>query len=317
MALWISLPVLSFISRSVNNNFLPHVNIFIFTHFTDYCVIMHVTFVAIDERKNIMSQQYPPDNSGQPWNNNPQQPSQPWNNNPQQPYQQYPPDNSGQQPWNTNPQQPPYQQYPQQPYYPQQPPMYQQPPKKRAKWPWFVGGGCLVLLLITCGVLVALGKFASTVVTQGNISKIAATVQSAAQASVTPTSISAHHKINEAVSADTIWQITVTKVSTNQGSTLVTPQAGNTLLQVEVTMKNISTQQQTASSLIQYSLHDASGQKYTEDLLTGKVGPEGVVGAGNSLKGTITYEVPQNTKSFILDFTANFTGEQVSWDLTL
>jgi hypothetical protein len=258
-----------------------------------------------------MSQQYPPDNSGQPWNN-PQQPSQPWNN-PQQPSQQYPSDNSNQQ-WN-NPQQP-YQQYPQQPYYPQQPPMYQQPPKRRAKWPWFVGGGCLVLLLITCGVLAALGKFAATA-TQSSISSVAATVQTAAQATITPASISAHHKVNETISVDNIWQVTVTKVSTSQGSTLSTPQAGDTLLLIEVSMKNISTQSQTASSLIQYSLRDSSGQKYTEDLLTGKIGPEGAVAAGDPLKGTITYEVPKSTKSFILDFTANFTGQQVSWDLTV
>jgi hypothetical protein len=266
--------------------------------------------------KISMSQQYPPNNNGQPWND-PQQPSQPWNNPQQQPpYQQYPPDNSNQQ-WNNPQQQPPYQQYPQQPYYPQQPPMYQQPPKRRAKWPWFVGGGCLVLLLLSCGILVVLGKFATTA-TQGGISNIAATVQTAAQASVTPASVSAHHKINEVVNVDNTWEVTVTKVSTNQGgSALVTPQAGNTLLQIEVTMKNISTKQQTASSLIQYNLRDASGQKYTEDLLTGKVGPEGAVAAGNPLKGTITYEVPQSTKSFVLEFTANFTGELASWDLTV
>ena len=257
--------------------------------------------------------QYPPDNNGQPWNNpqqpnqpwgNPQQPSQPWNG-PQQPYQQYPPDTGNQQ-WNN----------PQQPYYPQQPPMYQQPPKRRAKWPWFVGGGCLVLVLIICGVLAVLGKFAATA-TQGSLTNVAATVQSAAQSNVTPSSISAHHKIGETVSVDNIWQVTVTKVSTSQGTSLSTPQAGNTLLQVEVTMKNISGQQQTASSLIQYSLRDASGQKYTEDLLTGKVGPEGAVAAGDPLKGTITYEVPKSMKSFMLDFTANFTGQQVSWDITV
>ena len=290
--------------HSSNSNFLTQFDTFILNHFTYSCVIMHMIFVAFDERENNMSQQYPPDNNSQPWNN-PQQPSQPWNN-PQQPYQQYPPDNSGQ-PWN-NPQQP-YQQYPQQPYYPL-------PPKRRVKWPWFVGGGCLVLLLLTCGVLVVLGKFAATA-TQSSISNVAATVQSVAQASVTPSSVSAHHKVNETISVDNIWQVTVTKVSTSQGTTIATPQPGNTLLQVEVSMKNISGQQQTASSLIQYSLRDTSGQKYTEDLLTGKVGPEGAVAAGDPLKGTITYEVPKSTKSFILNFTANFTGQQVSWDLTV
>jgi hypothetical protein len=285
---------------------------------------MHVAFVAFDERENNMSQQYPPDNNGQPWNN-PQQPNQPWGN-PQQPDQSWNNPQQPNQPWG-NPQQPNQQQYPpdtgnqqwnnpQQPYYPQQPPMYQQPPKKRAKWPWFVGGGCLVLVLVICGVLAILGKFAATA-TQGSLSDVAATVQSAAQSNVTPSSVSAHHKVGETVSVDTIWQVTVTKVSTSQGTTISTPQAGDTLLQVEITMKNISSQQQTASSLIQYSLSDASGQKYTEDLLTGKVGPEGAVAAGNSLKGTITYEVPQSTKSFVLNFTSIFTGKQVSWDITV
>jgi hypothetical protein len=233
-----------------------------------------------------MSQQYPPDNGNQQWNN------------PQQPYQQYP------------------QQPQQQPYYPQQPPMYQQPPKKRLLWPWFVGGGCLVLILAICGILFALGKFATTA-TQSTLTNIEATAQSASQSDTTPTSVSAHHKLNETVSVDNTWQVTVTKVSTYQGNTISTPTTGNTFIQIEVSMKNISKQQQIVSSLIQYSLHDTSGQKYTENLLTGTAGPDGTVAAGDPLKGTITYEVPANTKSFVLDFTPNFSGQQISWDLSL
>lgn len=239
-----------------------------------------------------MSQQYPPDDANQQWNN------------PQQPYQQ----------WN-NPQQP-YQQYPQQPYYPPQQPMYQQPPKKRPVWPWFVGGGCLVLILAGCGIFFAISRFAATTV-QTALPNVEATVQSAAQSAGTPGTVSAHHKLNEAVSVSNTWEVTVTKISTSQGSTLSTPAAGNTFVQIEVSMKNISKTSQIASSLIQFSLHDTSGQKYQENILSGASSPEGSVAAGDPIKGTITYEVPANTKSFVLDFTPNFTGDQASWDLSL
>jgi len=250
-----------------------------------------------------MSQNYPPDNGNQPWND-PQQPYQQYPQQPQQPY--YP----------QQPQQPYYPQQPQQSYYPQQPPMYQQPPKKRLRWPWFVGGGCLVLILATCGILFALGKFAATT-TQSSLTDIEATAQSISQSDLTPTSISAHHKLNETVSVENTWEVTVTKISTYQGNDISTPTAGNTFIQIEVSMKNISKQQQIASSLLQYSLHDTAGQKYTENLLTGATGPDGTVAAGSPLKGTITYEVPANTKAFVLDFTPTFTGQQISWDLSL
>jgi hypothetical protein len=258
-----------------------------------------------------MSQQYPPGDGNPQWNNPQQYPSGDSNsqwNNPQPPY------NSGQPPY--SPGQPPYN--PQQPYYPQQP-MYQQPPKKRLLWPWFVGGGCLVLILAICGILVVVSRVATNVVNNSasSLPNVEATVQSAAQTDATPASVSAHHKLNEVVSVGDTWQVTVTKVSTNQGDDINTPTAGNTFIQIDVSMKNISNQQQIASSLVQYSLTDTSGQKYDENLLSGAAGPEGNVAAGAPLKGSITYEVPTSTKSFVLSFTPDFSGQLVSWDISL
>ena len=263
-----------------------------------------------------MSQQYPPDNSNPQWNNPQQYPS--GDSNPQWSNPGQPPYNPGQPPY--NPGQPPYNPG-QQPYYPGQPPMYQQPPKKRVLWPWFVGGGCLVLILAICGILAIAGKFAANTA-QSSLSNITSTVQSGTLnvtpgINLTPATVSAHHKLNELVSVGNTWQVTVTKVSINPGNTLSTPTAGHTFIQIEVSMKNISNKQQIASSLVEYNLTDASGQKYDENILAGAAGPEGNVAAGATIKGAIVYEVPTSTKAFMLNFDPDLSGQQTSWDLSL
>lgn len=124
-----------------------------------------------------------------------------------------------------------------------------------------------------------------------------------------------HHKLNESVSVDAIWQVTVNSVKTSQGSDFTSPKSGNTFLLISVSMKNISGSQQTASTIIQWSLRDATGQKYDETIVSGTTGPEGNVAAGDPLIGTLAYEVPTATKTFVLDFVSSIGGQQVSWDI--
>ncbi|HEY4386894.1 MAG TPA: DUF4352 domain-containing protein, partial [Ktedonobacteraceae bacterium] len=74
-----------------------------------------------------------------------------------------------------------------------------------------------------------------------------------------------HHKIGEAVSVDNKWQVTLNQVHFQQPDEINQPQkAGNVYLMIDVTMKNISNEQQTASSLIQFDLRTEDGMRINE-----------------------------------------------------
>lgn len=217
-------------------------------------------------------------------------------------------------------QQPMYQQQPQGPQYdprfaqPMQPPMSPQLLRKPRRWPWIIA--LIVVFFIGFG-LGHIGTGGGAIAVQST-----ATVQTTAtQAGTTPQqtpqpSTTGHHKIGETVNIDNIWQVTVTGAKTNQGDDILHPKAGHTFLSIDVSMKNISSSQQAASSLIQYSLRDTAGQQYNETIATNATSPDGPVNAGAPLKGTLTYEVPTSTKSFVLGFVATLTGQQTSWDIT-
>ena len=68
-------------------------------------------------------------------------------------------------------------------------------------------------------------------------------------------------------------------------------------------MKNISSQEQDVSSLLDFMLQDINGQKYTETIdpdagatIDGKIDP------GSQLQGSIVYKVPASMKNFTLAF---------------
>jgi Domain of unknown function (DUF4352) len=219
------------------------------------------------------------------------------------------------------PQQPMYQQPPQTPQYdprfaqPMQTPMPPQPLRKPRRWPWIIA--LIVVFFIGFG-LGHIGTGGSTAAVQNT-----ATVQATAtQAGTTPqktpqTTSTGYHTVGETVNVDNIWQVTVTGVKTSQGDNIIHPKAGHTFLFINVSMKNISFSQQAASSLIQYSLRDTAGQQYNETIATNATSPDGPVNAGAPLKGTLTYEVPTSTKSFVLGFVATLTGQQTSWNITV
>jgi Domain of unknown function (DUF4352) len=217
-------------------------------------------------------------------------------------------------------QQPMYQQPPQTPQYdprfaqPMQTPMPPQPIRKPRRWPWIVA--LIVVFFIGFG-LGHIGTGGSTAAVQNTTTVQTTATQAGTAPQQTPqTSSTDRHKIGEAVNVDNVWQVTVTGVKTSQGDDIIHPKAGHVFLSVNVSMKNISSSQQAASSLIQYSLRDTAGQQYNETIATNATSPNGPVNAGEPLKGTLTYEVPTSTKSFVLGFVATPGGQQVNWNIT-
>lgn len=266
-----------------------------------------------------MSQQ-PPDSSQPPYGNQ-SFGNQPFGN------QSF---GGGQPPTNYPPQQP-YQgqpQYGQQQYYPQQQPgmyppaqqpmMPQQPPKKKHTLRNVLIIVAIVLVLACGGVSAVLINAAKSV--SNNVSNAVATANvSSTQATSAPATQS-NFKVGQVISVGNTWQVTVLSAKTDKGGQFNTLQKpGDTFVLITVSMKNISSQEQNASSIIQWALQDTSGQKYNIGIDTNAgATPDGKVEAGLPLKGVLTYEVPANIHAFILSFQSNLlsTG-QTTWDITV
>jgi Domain of unknown function (DUF4352) len=247
--------------------------------------------------------------SNQPPNNEPWQPQEGYN---QPPWQQPPNTNYPPQPPPNQPYQP-YQPYPQQPM-----PPYQQPPKKKSRlWLWIVLGIVGVLVLGCIGVSALVYSAARSVTTTTTISTLTTEVATTTNTTPAPSNTQ-HFAVGQVVKIDDTWNITVNSVKTSKGDQFSVPKSGNTFLIIDLSMKNISAQEQNVSSLISFNLQDNTGQKYTESLttLSDVHPPDGKVEAGAPLRGQLVYEVPISMKTYTLSFQADFTSAgQTIWDI--
>ncbi|MFL5653132.1 MAG: DUF4352 domain-containing protein [Ktedonobacteraceae bacterium] len=255
--------------------------------------------------------QYPP-------NNNPQQYSQPPNDQPQQP--QYPPQQWQQQNTQYSPQQQPEQW--QQPMY-QPPPQsmspFQQPPVQPQKKKSKPG----LILAVVAGVLLLACVIAGIVVVTASKSANTGTSVSSNNSSTTTTtapttSTSAQHfQVGQTVKVGDTWQITINSAKTDNGGQFSTLKSGDEYLNLNITAKNISSQEQNISSAVQFTLTDITGQKYDETIdLNAGATLDGKVEAGSQLKGNIAYEVPKSVHSFQMAFEVDIISSgQTIWDV--
>ncbi len=134
----------------------------------------------------------------------------------------------------------------------------------------------------------------------------------------TPAPAAKHFKVGEAVTVGSTWKITVNSVKSDSGTQYIKPKAGNTFLLVDVSMTNISSKEQSASSALMWHLRDSTGQEYTETMTGDNKPPDGKVEAGSPLRGVLAYEVPAAEKHFTMGFEADLvSGGQTVWDLVV
>jgi hypothetical protein len=131
----------------------------------------------------------------------------------------------------------------------------------------------------------------------------------------TPTVPQTHYQIGQTLQIDGIWQVAIISVRSSSGDQYTKPKAGNTFVLIDVDMKNLTSQQLTASSIVQYALHDTSGQSYAQTPLSGTSSPDGIVQANAELKGTLVYEVPATIHTYTLSFITSVGRPQVIWDI--
>jgi len=208
------------------------------------------------------------------------------------------------------------QQPPEQPLYPQYP--QQQPPKKKKAWLWIVGiiG---VLALCSCAGFVGLGTMGSHILgSTANTGTLSNNSTQSANNSQ-PAQATQHFKVGQTVKVGDTWEVMINSVKTNQGNSIDTPKSGMVFLLIDVTLKNVSNQEQPVSSLVMWTLRDPGGQQYTETVTTfAGAPPDGKAAAGSPVRGTLAYEIPTSTHSFILAFQADIVaGGQTLWDITI
>lgn len=194
----------------------------------------------------------------------------------------------------------------------------QQPRKSRKKL--WITLGVILLLVIIIGAVASNGNKSGTASPQPTTSANSAPTQ-ASQPTTAPTQAnSGTHKIGETVTIDN-WDAVVNSAKISTGGQFDTPQhSGDVFLEISVSVTNNTGKAQTFSSLLSFTLKDSSGQKYDETIVTDAPStPDGNVAAGGKLKGTISYEVPKDTKSFELDFSPDPFGstDVAVWTFTV
>lgn len=166
--------------------------------------------------------------------------------------------------------------------------------------------GSLALVAIAAAVMLACG------------SGTAANSGSTTNGSTSASSSSKHFKAGDQVKVGNTYVVTVNSAKISQGDDVFQPKSGNTFLIVDVSLKNVSSQEQNVSSLLMFTLKDATGQQYNETVTDGATPPDGKVEAGDTLRGQLSYEVPQAQHSFTLAFQADITSSgQTIWDLSV
>ena len=188
-----------------------------------------------------------------------------------------------------------------------------QPPRKRRTGLWIALGIIAVLLFACIGVSAIVLHGASTAV-----NSVATSIATFTPATgTTPVSTSSPNSIGKPVVVNADWTVTLNKVSTSTGTEFDMPKTGNVFLVVNVTLHNTSGSTQNASSLVQWSLKDTTGQTYNEDIGFGGE-PGGTVAKGGLIRGNIAYEVPKSVHSFILQFVAGIgSNDLAEWNVNI
>ena len=128
-----------------------------------------------------------------------------------------------------------------------------------------------------------------------------------------------HFKVGDQVKVGDTWVVTVNSAKPHGPTEFDQPKSGDTYLVIDATFKNVSSDEQNLSSLLQLSLKDSTGQKYDETIVTFVKGsPDGKVAAGDLLRGQVVYEVPKAQKAFTFAFESDIVSSgQTIWDINV
>ncbi len=186
-------------------------------------------------------------------------------------------------------------------------------PKKMRKGR-VIASTIVLLLLIASGV----GTF--LVLRHSNTSTAKPTVHTTATAATTQPSTGTTGTLGQPLQAGPNWVMTVTGVHTTTTSDYPL-KAGQTYLEISITLKNVSPNTLFVSSMIEFTLADTSSGQYTEsvnDTYTHQA-VDGHLSMNQTLTGQVAYQVPQAQHHFMLVFHYGLpdgSSDAVSWEIT-
>lgn len=128
-----------------------------------------------------------------------------------------------------------------------------------------------------------------------------------------------HFKVGDQVKVGDTWVVTVNSAKLHGPTDIDQPSAGDTYLVLDITFKNVSSKEQTLSTVLQMSLKDATGQTYDDTIVSfAKSAPEGKVEAGDLVRGQLAYEIPKAQKAFTFAFESDVVSSgQTIWDINV
>ena len=103
--------------------------------------------------------------------------------------------------------------------------------------------------------------------------------------------------------------LTVNGVRASLGNDVWAPEQGNYFVYVDVTFTNTVDQPQALSTLLQMTLQDAQGFRYSVDFLATSAGnvsrPEGEIAPGGFLRGEVGYQIPKGATGLTWKFSGD------------
>jgi Domain of unknown function (DUF4352) len=250
-----------------------------------------------------MSQQFPPQYSGNlpPYSHQPQYPQQPMQ------------------------EQPPFQQYPQQPppgYYPPQGPYApQQSPKKSHKGLWIALAAFLVVLIATCSIVGMAANGASK--SAATTTNIGTSAQPTTDTSSSSSSSSGNTVVNlgKPIVVDDV-SCTATSAKVLPAGQYDQPKQGQEYVVVHVKMSNGGQSDQTYNP---YDFHAKSGagnvtdNTFTTSYTANNALDAGTMAPGGKVEGDLVFQVPVGDSKVELTWTPSFfnTSTQYAWKLNI
>lgn len=161
-----------------------------------------------------------------------------------------------------------------------------------------------------------LGVLALVIMACGGSSANAGTTVATSGSNTSSSNSSKHFKVGDQVKVGNTFIVTINSFKTSKGDEFDKPKSGNVFVVVDLTIKNVSNEEQDISTLLQCTLKDSTGQKYDETFLSNATDPGGKLAAGDVVKGQIPYEVSASQHDFTFAFEADIvSGGQTIWDL--
>ncbi len=108
-------------------------------------------------------------------------------------------------------------------------------------------------------------------------------------------------------------QFKVNSVRTSEGGEFFKPDEGNLYLYVDITIENISNEEETISSILMFKIVDKDGRSYDMAIFGDTEGSvDGSLGAGRKMTGELSYEVSKNINEFELEINPELFGTGIT-----